>query len=116
MRVISNTELAEVSGAGWWDDLLEAIGFGSSSGSSYTCTANNQTNGSTSSTTTACSNGVTTVTTIGQGYTSTTIITPGTNASGEIGYRMIGANVTYTAQPNVCVTTVVNGNTSINCR
>lgn len=116
MRVLSNVEVVEVSGGGWVDDLLEAIGsiFGSSStSSSLTCTTATQTVGSTSSQTVSCSNGVTTVTTISNGYTSTTVISPGTTSSGEVGFRQIGGNYTYTAPANVTTTTVMNGSTTV---
>jgi hypothetical protein len=117
MRVLSSVELIEVSGAGWWDDLLEILGIGGgSTGSSdpFTCTTASQTNGSTSSQTVACSNGITTVTTIGNGYTTTTVISPGTNLDGSLGYRMIGGSVQYTGPANVTTTTVMNGGTTVN--
>ncbi|MEW5837004.1 MAG: hypothetical protein AB1832_18230 [Pseudomonadota bacterium] len=116
MRVLSNVELIEVSGAGWWDDLLETIssvfGSGSASNNTFTCTTASQTNGSTSSQTMACSNGVTTVTTIGNGYVTTTTIAPGANFDGSLGYRYIGGQVEYTAAPRVTTSTVMNGTTT----
>ncbi len=122
MRVISNVELAEVSGAGWIDDLLELLGMGgggSSSASSFTCTSSSVTNGTTTTVTNSCSNGTSTVTVTTPTYTTTTIITPGTNVDGSIGAqaRVVGGqlSVNYSAPPIVCSTTVINGSSSSTC-
>lgn len=116
MRVLSNVEVVEVSGAGFWDDLMEILGIGgsgSSSSQSFTCTSTSQTNGSTSSQTTACSNGITTVTTIGNGFTSTTVISPGASVDGSASFRVAQGQVIYTAAPNITTSTVMNGTTTV---
>lgn len=118
MRVLSNVEVMEVSGAGWVDDALEALknffGYGSSNSGppALVCSNNTVTNGSTSTTTSTCSNGISTTVVIGEGYSQTHIVTPGTNVDGSVGYKYIGGQITYTAPPTVTVSTVINGSST----
>jgi len=117
MRVLSNVEIHEVSGAGWVADFIEWVG-GLFAGSSATatefkCENATMTNGNTSTMSQACNNGVTTTVTTGPGFVTTQTVTPGTNIDGSIGFKMVGGAVVYTAAPNVTISTVVNGTQTV---
>lgn len=109
MRLISSAEVAEVSGAGWWDEFVSL--FSGPSGPPG-CVPSSNTSGGVTTTQTCGANGVSTVTTSGPGYVIIQNSAPSTTLSGGVTVGKVGVQAGGSGPMTVTTTTCIGGRCS----